>query len=159
MAEVVVESSDRRIYGAYDWLWVGIAGAALGIVMMALSWLLGTYVIDPLLCRGDAIESCAQSGVIAGNVAAVIVAIVGAGVLIRLRVRRALIVVLATLISFWNLTTLLDGLGGFEVVAWMAGLHAFAYLVFASLLRIRSFFVALIFVILMVIALRWVAFL
>ncbi len=142
-----------------NWLRVGLVGAALGVIVLVLSWLLGTYIIDPLLCRGGTLSSCGNSGVLAGNVAAVIGAVLGAATLIRLRVHGAMWVVLAALISFWNIGLLVDGIRWAEAAAWMATLYALAYLLFAHILRLRSIFTALIVAAIAVIVLRWVAFL
>ena len=142
-----------------NWIRVGLIGAGLGVIVLVLSWLLGTYIIDPLLCRGGTLASCGNSSVLAGNVAAVMGAVLGAGILIRLRVHGAMWAALATLIAFWNIGQLVDGIRWAEAAAWMAVLYALAYLLFAHILRIRSIFTALIVAAIAVLVLRWVAFL
>ncbi len=159
MAKATVTTQDRRIYRTYDWLRIGLLGAALGVVGLAIAWLLGSYIIDPLVCRSGALTACGQSDVMAGNIAAIIVAAVGIGLLIRLRAHRAFGVALATLVAYWNTSVLLRDLGWFEAAGWMAVLYALAYLLFAHIFRIRSMFVSIIITIVMALALRWVAFL
>lgn len=155
----VVETNNRYVYGAHNWVRVGLIGAALGVVILVLSWLLGTYVIDPLLCRSGTLAACGRSDVLAGNVAAVVGAVIGTGLLIRLRTYRSLWVTLATLIAFWGISELVGGLRWAESAAWMAVLYGLAYLLFAHILRIRSIFIALVLTALAVLVLRWVAFL
>ncbi len=159
MAKVVLETSDRRLHGTYNWINIGLTGAALGVIALVLGWLLGTYVIDPLVCRSGALAACGQSAVTAGNVAAVIVAIIGAAMLIRLHVHWAVGVALAALASLWGAAALTDGLRWFEIAGWMAILYALAYLLFTNIFRIRSVIVAIIVAVLAVLVFRWVAFL
>ena len=155
----VVQKDDRHLYRMNNWIRVTLTGAGLGVIILALTWVLGQYVIDPLVCRGGALESCNNSNILAGNVAAVIGAIAGASVLIRLRVYRGIFVAIATLISFWGIGALTEGLRWAEVAAWMAALYGFGYLLFAHILRIRRSFVAFIVAAIAVLVLRWVAFL
>lgn len=159
MAKVTITTQDQRIYATYDWVRIGIVGAALGVLAMAVAWLLGTYIIDPLVCRSGTLAACGQSDVMAGNIASVIIAAVGIGLLIRLHVRRALGVALATLVAYWNLSSLVGDLRWFEAAGWMALLYALAYLLFAHIFRIRSMLVAVVVSAIAVLVLRWVAFL
>ncbi|GEM_PF-6646044 len=159
MARAVVDTSDRRIRGTLNWVHVVLLGAALGVVWLVLSWLLSAYVIDVLVCRSGTLAACGRSEEVAGNIAAVIVAVIGVGALIRLYVQRAFGVAVAVLASFWGLSALIDGLRWFESVAWLASLYALAYLLFANIFRIRSLFAAIILAALAVLLVRWVAFL
>ena len=159
MAKATVTTNDRRAYGVHTWLRIAFIGAALGVISLPLTWLLGTYVIDPLVCRGNALEMCGRSGEVAGNVAIVIVSVVSVALLIRQYVYRSVGIAIAVAGSFWGITALLEGLGWFETAAWAAGLYVFAYLLFANILRIRSLFVAVAIALVAVLLIRWVAFL
>ena len=159
MAKVVIETSNPHVYSAHNWVQIGLVGAALGVITLVLAWVIGAFIIDPLLCRTGTLAACGQSEVLAGNIAAVMSAVIGFGILIRLRARRALWVAVAVLATFWGVTTLIADLKWAEMAAWMAGLYAGGYLLFASILRVRSVFVAAIITIIAVLVLRWVAFL
>jgi hypothetical protein len=159
MAKVVIVADEKYIYGRYDWMRVGLTGAALGVILFAVAWMIGSFVIDPLVCRSGTLTACGRSEVIAANVAGVIVAVIGASVLIRLLIRRALGVALAALLVFWNITTLTAGLQWAEATAWLAVFYALTYLLFASIFRIKSLWVSLVVAAIVVLALRWVAFL
>ncbi len=155
----IVQTDNRYIFNMNSWARVVLVGAALGVIVLALSWVIGKFIVDPLLCRGGNLAACGNSEVLAGNIAAVIAAIAGASALIRLRVYRSILVALAVLISFWGIASLGSGLRWAELAAWMAGLYGLSYLLFAHIFRIRSIFVAVIIAIIAVLALRWVAFL
>lgn len=159
MAEVVIETGDRYTHKTHNWLRVGLIGAALGVLVVVLSGLVERYIVDPLLCRGDALESCMQSGVLAANIAAVVVAMIGCVVLIRLTVHRPLAVVIAGLVTLWGVAALIQGLRLAEMFAWMAVLYALAYLLFANIFRIRSLIVAVVAAVAAMLLFRWVAFL
>lgn len=159
MAKAVVETTDRRIYGTFGWAQVGLIGGVLGATGYGLALLIGKYVIDPLVCRGDSLAACAQSEVLAVNIAAVVVAIVGATLLIRMHIHRAVGVALAALIAFWNLRLLAEGLPWFESLAWFVIVYALGYLLFTNLFRVRRIYLAVIMVALAILLVRWVAFL
>lgn len=159
MAKAVVETTDRRIYGTFGWAQVGLIGGILGAVWYGLSLLIGNYIVDPLICRGDALEACAQSGALAVNIAGVVVAIIGATLLIRMHIHRAMGVALAGLIAFWNLQILTEGLPWFESLAWFILINALGYLLFTNLFRIRRIYIAVIMVAIAILLVRWVAFL
>lgn len=159
MAQVIIETNDQRIFSPYSWLRIVLIGAALGVITLGLSWLIGTYIVDPLLCRTETLAACAQSDMMASNIASVVTATIGVWLLIRLLVRRAVLVAVAVVIALWNLSALFVGLGWFEVAASVAVIYALAYLLFATIFRIRSIFVAVIVSIIAILLVRWVAFL
>ena len=160
MAKVVIQpTGDRYVSGAYNWLKIAAIGAGLGLLTWVFAWLLGNFVIDPLLCRDSALQACGKSGTVAGNLAIIVTAILGAVTLIRLHVRHSLWVVLAVVLSFWGLSSLTESIGWVEALAWTAGLFAVAYVLFTWVIRLRSTIVAVILVILLALMFRWIAFL
>lgn len=159
MAQVIIETNEQHIFSPYNWARIALIGAVLGVATLGLSWLLATYVIDPLLCRSATLAACARSDVMAANIASVITATAGSWLLIRLLVHRALLVAVATVITFWNFTQIMTSLSWFEIAGSMAILYAFAYLVFTNLFRIRSIFVSSIATIIAILLMRWIAFL
>ena len=160
MAKVVIQpSGDRYVKGNYNWIVIALIGAALGALTWLVSWALGSFVVDPLLCRDMTLQACGRSGMVAGNLAVVVTAVVGAVTLIRLHVRHALWVVVAVVFSFWGLGGLIEPFAWSEAIAWMAGLYALGYVLFAWILRLRSTFIAMILVIAVALLFRWVAFL
>lgn len=160
MAKVIIQpKGDRYVSGAYNWLVIAAIGAGLGILTWIVAWVLGSFVIDPLLCRDSALQACGKSGAVAGNLAIIVTAIVGAIALIRLHVRHALWVVLAVVLSFWGLQALTSALSWIEGLAWTTGLFVLGYLLFTWILRLRSTMLAVVLAIVAALVLRWIAFL
>lgn len=154
-----VANTNQHIYGTHDWVRVGLLGAALGIIALALSWLVGTYIIDPLLCRSGALTACRSSSTLAANIALVLATVAGAAAMIRLRTYRFVGVSFAVLVAFWGMASLLAGLSWFEMAAWSAGIGALGYLLFMEIFRIRSLFIAVVAAAAAILLIRWVAFL
>ena len=160
MAKVVIQpKGDRYVGGTYNWLVIAAIGAGLGILTWIIAWVLGSFVIDPLLCRDSALQACGKSEAVAGNLAIIVMAIIGAIALIRLHVRHALWVVLSIVVSFWGLQALTGALSWIEGLAWTTGLFALGYVLFTWILRLRSTVLAVVLALAAALALRWVAFL
>ena len=155
----VIQTDNRYFRGANGRVRVIGIGLFVGILSLGLAWILGRFVVDPLLCRSWALDSCVDSSVIAFNIASVLGAVFGASVLIRIRVYRAVLITLSTLVSFWGLIDLTDGLHWLEVCAWVASLTGVSYLLFFHISRVRSIFVAVIMAIAVILVIRWFAFL
>lgn len=154
MANVQIETNDKRLVsGTYNWIQVALIGAATGIIVWGLSWLLGTYVFEPIFCR-EAIESCSSVPLIAYNVAAILGALIAFGVFLRLRLPRAIVIVLATLVTLWGLSLLTYRLSWAEAAGWSALLYALAYTVFTLLSRVRNGIVLAIVVVIIVVVAR-----
>lgn len=155
MAKVTVETTDNRyVSGTYNWFQVVFLGLALGVVVWALTWLVGQLVVEPLLCRESAALACGRTTEVSGSLAAVIGAIIGLGVLIRLNVSRPLLVVVASLTVLWGLALWTSGMYWAEAVAWSAGLYAASYTLFLWLVRFRQIFVVLLALIAIVVVAR-----
>lgn len=160
MAKVVIQpTGDRYVNGTYNWVTITTIGIGLGIMTWVLALLLGIFVIDPLLCRSTTVQACSQSSVVAGNIAAIVSAIIGAIVLIRLHVRHSLWIVFTVILSFWGLSTLTHSLGWGEALAWTALLYGVGYLYFTWVMRLRSTTIAVVLAVATALIFRWIAFL
>lgn len=134
---------------------VVIIGALVGFATWGLTILLETYVYKPLLCRiGDA--SCVAAPSYALATANILAAISGLFALVRFQVFRPLLVVLAALIALWSLPVVVAALAWYWSALIVAVMTAGAYLVFSWFARIRSFALALIVTIVIIITLRYV---
>lgn len=154
MAEYVFESKPVIIEQQRSlFLRVALTGAILGLAAWVLTYLLQRFVLSTFLCEGQA-TGCMNSIVFAGNITAVIIAIVGVAMLVRMSVYRPLLIALGTLISLWGLAGWLAGLSVIESVAWTVLLYALAYSAYAWLARIRSVVLMLVLVALLVIITR-----
>lgn len=135
-------------------LFIIAIGAVAGAVIWGLTLVLDTYVYKAILCNRDAAVQCASSQQYATITAAIIGAAAGLFGLVRLHVFRPLLIVIAAFISLWGLLPLIAALpwyGGMLIAMVMYGL---AFGVFAWLVRVRKFYIALIIVVLVVIAVR-----
>lgn len=160
MAKVIIQSkNDRYIKGTYNWLVIAIIGTTVGVVVWGSAWLLGQFVVDPLLCRASALQACGQSAVVAGNIGAIIGAIVGAIILIRSHVRHSLWIVFAATLAFWGISALTGVLFWVEALGWSIGLYALGYIFFTWVLRLRSLVVGAVVAIAVALLFRWIAFL
>lgn len=131
---------------------VGLLGAFLGLVTWALTYVLERFVLTALLCDGD--QVCTQSTVFAGNIAAIILALAGVAILVRMSVYRPLLIVLGVVVSLWGLSVWLRGVGVLEGAAWTVVLYTLAYGAYAWIARIRNVPVLLIVVALLAVATR-----
>ena len=137
MARLIVPDSDTTVVvSEYNWWQIALLGAAIGVLQWGMSLLLGGFVVDQILCRSNTIiASCAQSAVVAGDIATIIVAVIGLIVLVRMRVLRPLVVVVASAVLLWSLPVMSAGLVWGEVVFWSALLYGLAYSLFAWFCR------------------------
>lgn len=144
----VVATYSREVVSA------AIAGAVVGAVTVVAYMLLNRYVFGSVMCRAGADASCANAPSYAMAVSLVIGAVTGLVALVQARIFRPLLVVLATVISFWGLQSLVGGMVWYWAVVIGAVLFALAFLAFAWIARIRSFVLAVIVAIVLVLAIR-----
>ena len=104
-------------------------------------------------------QACGSSDTVAGNLAIIVTAIVGAVILIRSHIRHALWVIVAIMLSFWGLQSLTGSLLWIEALLWTTGMFALAYVLFTWVTRLRSTIIAVVAVIAIALVFRWIAFL
>lgn len=121
------------------------AGAALGVVWWVLSWLVSNYIVTPLTCRNlSNPDVCANSVAISGNVALILVAILGVLVLVRLFQTRPIVVATATTIVLWGLAGYSEGLAWYWTLLAGVVFFALSYALFTLIVRIQSLRLAII---------------
>ena len=137
MAQVILDDNQpRSVSISYSWWMVALTGVAVGVLYWLLTIATGHFIVDPLFCSGSAnAAACSNSVGIAGNVAGILVATVGLGVLVRLQVPRPLIVAVSTAIVLWGLSGWTEGLGWAEIVAWSSILYGLSYVLFSWISR------------------------
>lgn len=133
-----------------------VAGALVGLFVAGVMMLLQQFVFGAVLCRPQAPTDCSQAPLYSMIVAQVVGAITGIVALARLRVFRPLLAVIASAVALWGFQAII-----FDV-AWYWGLvvsifmFALTYAVFVWLARIRSFIMALVMTIVLVVIVRLV---
>lgn len=135
---------------------VALLGVFLGLVAWGVTALVSNYVIDPLFCKaeGGNFSVCAQGGLLASNIASLLVGVLGVVALLRLGVFRPLLISLAVVITLWGLGPWLGALPWYEALIWSVVLYVVAYVVFSWLARVRTFWVALLTTIILIVATR-----
>ena len=117
---------------------VALTGAVIGIAVWGLAILLERFVLKGIFCGDPSAAACTNVTTYAGNIAAVIMAIIGVVALVRLSVFRPLLIVLGAAISLWGLAAWLSGLGMLEQLGWSVLLYALFYSLYAWIARIRN---------------------
>lgn len=136
---------------------IGLIGLLVGVVTYALNLVLLNYVFEPILCRESmSITSCDSKDAFASAVAIILGSIVGLVFLVRERVYRPLLVILAVGLALW-------GLFGFvAAMPWLLGTvvvalsFAVAFMLFAWVVQPASLILSLVFITLAVVAVRLV---
>ena len=129
----------------------------IGLVVGAFSWIfaevLGMYVLKSAACTADAFVCAASSqpAVIVGSLLAAIVGLVG---LVKLQVFRPLLIVIAATLSLWGMIGELTALAWYWSLAVTILLNVVAYATFMWIVRIRLFWLVLLLVVILVVALR-----
>lgn len=131
-----------------------VFGAIAGLVTWGLTIVLDTYIYKAILCNNDAAVQCASSYQYATTTATIIGAAVGLFGLVRLHVFRPLLIVIASYVALWGLLLLVLPLPWYGEALAVAGLYALAFGLFGWLARIKRFYIAIILVILVAIAIR-----
>jgi len=137
-------------------LYIIIAGLVAGAVTWGLTALLETYIYKAILCGHANAGQCASSYQYALTTATIIGAAVGLLGLVRLHVFRPLLVIIASFISLWGVLTILQPAAWYVALFGAAVLYGFAFGLFAWMVRIRTFYIAALVVVVLVIVLRLV---
>ncbi|MDB5180277.1 MAG: rane protein of unknown function [Candidatus Saccharibacteria bacterium] len=137
MARVI---ADERTVVVKPW-WarvrIIVSGALLGLIWWVLTALLRAYVIEPLACRDlSSAGACVDSLGVAGNVATVLVAVIGAFILVRTLQPRPIIISVAAAAILWSLGQYIGGLAWYEALLWAVVIYAVTYSLFGLIARI-----------------------
>ena len=129
-----------------DVLKIGAAGAIIGLLTMGLYVLFDKYVFSPSLCSDINLGSgrCENKLVFSSSVALIIGALPALFFFVQQRVYRPLLVILLAVVTLWNIPLLLGELAILPAILLTLLIFALTYLVFAWLVQIRNFPIALI---------------
>lgn len=139
-----------------DGLKVGIAGLLTGLLTMALYVIIDTYIFSPTLCSELNVGTgrCDDKLLYASGVAMVVAALPVLIYFVRQRVYRPLLVVLLSVVSLWGVPTFIGTLTIFPAIALTVVIFGLTYALFAWLVQVRNFVVALILSIVVVFVIR-----
>lgn len=136
-------------------VFVLLIGLFVGVVMWGLTELINGYVLAPIFCRDGKGSACASLPRYSEAAAVVLASGIGLFGLVRLGIFRPLLVALASAVSLWGIVGYTSGFfPWYYVLASSALLYALAYGAYMWLTRIRLFWVAVILILILVVALR-----
>ncbi len=129
-------------------------GLGVGIVTWLLQLAFSKYVFGPIMCNDGSQASCGSVDSYASIGATIIGAAGGLVALVRIRVYRPLLVVLAAVISLWGLFAITGSMMWTATLSLFAVLHAGTYGLFVWLARIRSFLITIVTTVIAVVLIR-----
>ena len=130
-------------------------GVGVGLLIALVSYLMNTFVFGVVLCRPQSNVECAQAPHYAAIVAMIVGAIAGVVALARLRVYRPLLIVIAATVALWGMSAMLTGIAWYWSVAALAVIFGLAYGLFSWASRLRSFILAIVVIVVLVVAIRY----
>lgn len=133
---------------------VFLCGVLVGILVAVSAVVMDRYVFSAVLCRPQAASDCSQAPFYAMIVAMVIGAIAGVAGLVRLRIYRPLLVVLAGTLSLWGIVSLVMDMHWVLVVLVMGLLFGLVYALYAWVSRLRSFVLAAVVAVVAIVVIR-----
>lgn len=145
MAQVI---RDDQVVVVKPW-WARVrivfTGAGLGLVWWIFAVILKNYVIEPIACRDlSSAGACIDAIGVAGAIATVIIAIIGAFVLVKTLQPRPIIIAVAVAAVLWSLGYYISGLAWYESLLWAVLLYALTYSLFGLVARIVNLPIAII---------------
>lgn len=156
MAKVIVDKQERVVKPWWDQTRIIVIGAGLGLGWWVLAALLNRYVIEPLACRDISVNAsaCVDSYGVAGNVALILISLIGLIILIRGLHRFPVVISIASTALLWGLGGYLSGLSWIEALGWSVFLFAAVYGLFSLVTRLRVLGWVLIASLVIVVAIR-----
>jgi hypothetical protein len=137
-------------------LFTAVIGAAAGLTTWGLTLVFDMYIYKTILCNGSAAVQCSSSYQYATTTATIVGAAAGLFGLVKFHVFRPLLIVIASFVSLWGLLALVADMAWYWAVFAVILLYGLSFGLFAWVARVRRFYIALIAVVLIVIAVRLV---
>ena len=155
VAKVIVTNQEGIAEGWAMWLRTIALGAVIGAIVWLATVLIGRYIIEPMTC-GQVVHAafCSDSRPVAGSIAAILAAVGGVVVMVRMAASRPIVVAIAAAALLWSIAALTDGLFWIEALAWSVVLYALSYALFAWIARYASLLIALVITVVLVVVIR-----
>jgi hypothetical protein len=131
-----------------------VIGAVAGLVSWGLAVILGDYVLRGIFCQATITEQCAATAGYSWGAGMVLATVIAVFALVRLQVFRPLLVGVCVMVSLWSVASVLTELPVYLAALLFAGLFAVAYLAFMWIARLRSFGMAVLLMIVLVVIVR-----
>jgi len=131
-----------------------VVGGIAGFLVWVLGFLLNRYIFDVYFCQNEVSNQCAYAPSYAAATAMVLVSFVALGALVRFRVYRPLLVLIAAMISMWGIVQLGWNMTWYQGIFIALVMYALAFSVFSWVARVRDFWITLITVAILIVAVR-----
>lgn len=131
-----------------------LCGVGVGLLVALLMYLMNKFVFGAVLCRPQAPADCAQAPTYSMIVAMIIGAIAGLVSMARIRVYRPLLIVIAATIALWGINTLTASMAWYFALPVIMIMFGLVYGLFAWIARIRSFILAIVVTVVLVVIVR-----
>ncbi len=133
MARLTIDDNRPQSIRLMYSIWrMAVIGGSLGLLYWLVTLLVSRYIVDPIYC-GTSFDANVCSGSIgmSGDIATIIVATVGLGLLVRYSVVRPIIVAVASAFALWSLARWTEGLPWYETLLWSVILYGLSYVLFS----------------------------
>ncbi len=152
-----VEQTEPTVpmYGR-ELLTVCLSGILVGALIATAYYLLNSFVFGAVMCREGASANCSDAPGYAMTVAMIVGGLAGLITLAQIRVYRPLLIVLATAISLWGFHVLVGGMQWYWGLLLTAVLFGLTYMLFAWIVRLRSFVAAVVLTVVLLVVIRLV---
>lgn len=155
MAKVV--ASQQQVIVEPWWVKIKIVyiGLGAGLLWWVLTSILRHYIIEPLACSDlNTAATCVNSFGVSGSIATVLVAIIGAYILVRAVQPRPIVIAIATAVLLWDLAAFLSGLAWWETAFWALSFYAATYALFSLVARVQNTLLSMVSAAVVVIVIR-----
>ena len=132
-----------------------LVGMMTGVVTSGVGMLMNRFVFGAVLCRTETGGDCVNAPLYAAIVAMVIGAIFALVALARVRMFRPLLAVIASSIALWGFYVFTAPLDWYWELLAAAVIFGLVYGIFSWIARIRSFIMAVVVAIVIVVAIRF----
>jgi hypothetical protein len=140
--------------GTKQLIQVALFGVAAGLLVWGLTYILEVYVLKAFLCQNKSALTCATAAQYGEVIATIIGGAVGLFILVKIQVFRPLLVVIATVVSLWGIIGLVSEQPWYVIGLSAAGLYLFGYLLFTWITRLRLFWLVIVLLLVLIVAIR-----
>lgn len=138
--------TSRQLFGA------GLIGLMIGLIVWGVGSAVDQYILKVLFCQN---AECVATMPYAVAIASIVGAGLGLFGLVKLRVLRPLLIVVASVAALWNLSLHVAELPIYGVILVNGLLYAGIYMLLAWLARLRSMYIVLALFLVIVIVMRF----
>lgn len=131
--------------GSRSLIGIALTGAVAGTLTLILTLATDKVVLQPAMCTGSAVASCAQSTQLAFHIASIVAAIVATVMLAQSSVYRPLFAAIAVTTGLWNtFASFVDKAAWPAQLLVLVSLNIIGYFAFTWILRTYNLTIALV---------------